>query len=163
MSSVSGRKWQQWINSFLQSGSPPFLMAKCQHLKLASRMHKMRIFKCNFAKFSRGHGPGPPKMVVPLALPLKLICDVTRLWRNLAPLGNFLRTPLFFPILFPCRESVDHWCRKWGFACTFKRCDLSKIREKISRISGTEVLTYFNNINEIIVFCYWTYKWKFLV
>ena len=45
---------------------------------------KIRIFRCNFAKFSRGHAPGPPRMVVPSVLPLKLICDVTRLWRNLA-------------------------------------------------------------------------------
>jgi len=47
------------------------------------------IFKCNFAKFSRGHAHGPSRVVG-----LRLICDVTRLWRNLAPLGNFLRTPL---------------------------------------------------------------------
>ena len=46
---------------------------------------KMRIFRCNFAKFSRGHVPRPPRMVVPSALPLKLICDVTQLWRNLPP------------------------------------------------------------------------------
>jgi len=45
----------------------------------------MRIFRCNFAKFSRGHPPDPRRMVVPSALPLRLICDVTRLWRNLAP------------------------------------------------------------------------------
>jgi len=31
-----------------------------------------RIFWCNFAKFSRGHAPGPPRTVV-----LKFICDVT--------------------------------------------------------------------------------------
>ena len=29
--------------------------------------------------------PDPPRMVVPSALPLKLICGVTRLWRNFAP------------------------------------------------------------------------------
>jgi len=33
-------------------------------------------------------------MVVPSALLQKLICDVTRFWRNFGPLGNFLRTPL---------------------------------------------------------------------
>jgi len=33
-------------------------------------------------------------MIVRLTLPLKLIGDVTRLWRNFAPPGNFLRTPL---------------------------------------------------------------------
>jgi len=39
--------------------------------------------------------PDAPRMVVPSALPLKLICDVTRLWRNFGlPLGNVLRTPL---------------------------------------------------------------------
>jgi len=42
----------------------------------------MRIFRRNFAKFSRGHAPGPPRMVVPSALPPKLICDITRLWRH---------------------------------------------------------------------------------
>jgi len=61
---------------------------------------KMRIFRCNFAKFSQGHLPGPPRMVVPSALPPKMICDVTRLRRHTIvvklgpPLGNFLRTPL---------------------------------------------------------------------
>jgi len=60
----------------------------------------MRIFRCNFVKFSQGHDPGPPRMVVPSALPLKLIYDVTRLWHHTfvtklgRPLGNFLRTPL---------------------------------------------------------------------
>jgi len=55
----------------------------------------MRTFRCNFAKFFRGHAQGPQKMGVPLALPLKLICDVTRLWRNFGQsLENFLRTPL---------------------------------------------------------------------
>jgi len=44
--------------------------------------------------FPGGMPPDPPIMVVPSALPLKFICDVTRLWRNFAPLGNFLRTPL---------------------------------------------------------------------
>ena len=33
--------------------------------------------------------PDPPRMVVPSALPLKLICDVTRLWRNFAPPRKF--------------------------------------------------------------------------
>jgi len=41
--------------------------------------------------FPRGMSPDAPRMVMPSALPLKLICDVTRFWRNLAPLGNFLR------------------------------------------------------------------------
>ena len=39
--------------------------------------------------FPGGMRLDPTRMVV-----LKLICDVTRLWQNLAPLGNFLRTPL---------------------------------------------------------------------
>ena len=37
--------------------------------------------KCVFL----GVTPGTPRMVVPSALPLKLICNVTRLWRNLPP------------------------------------------------------------------------------
>jgi len=45
----------------------------------------MRIFSCNFANFFRGHAPVHPRMVVPSALPLKLIRDVTRFWRNFAP------------------------------------------------------------------------------
>jgi len=53
----------------------------------------MRIFRCNFAKFSWWHAPGPSRMVVPSALPLKLVCDVVPLWRNLTLLGNFLRRP----------------------------------------------------------------------
>ena len=42
---------------------------------------KMRIFRCNFGKFSQGHAPGP--------LPPKLICAVTRLWRNFDPSQKF--------------------------------------------------------------------------
>ena len=34
--------------------------------------------------FPGGMPPYPPRIVVPSALPLKLICDVTRVWRNLA-------------------------------------------------------------------------------
>jgi len=37
----------------------------------------MRIFRCNFAKFSQEHALVPPTMVVPSVLPLKLICDET--------------------------------------------------------------------------------------
>ena len=63
-------------------------------LKLASRMHEMRIFGCNFAKFSRGMLPGHPGMVVPSALSIKLICDVTIVTQLWPLLGNFLRKPL---------------------------------------------------------------------
>ena len=48
----------------------------------------MHIFRCNFAKVFLGMLPDHPVVVVPSALS-KLICDKT-----LAPLGNFLRTPL---------------------------------------------------------------------
>jgi len=54
----------------------------------------MRIFRCNFAKFSREHAPGPPGMVVPSALPLKLFVTSHDCDETLPPLGNFLRTPL---------------------------------------------------------------------
>ena len=50
---------------------------------------KMRTFRCNFAKFSRQHAPGPPRIVVPSALTLKLICDVTRLWQNFDPPSEY--------------------------------------------------------------------------
>ena len=50
---------------------------------------KMRLFRCNFAKFYWGMPPDPPIMVAPSALP-KLICDVTRLWQNFgAPSETF--------------------------------------------------------------------------
>jgi len=39
--------------------------------------------------FPGGMPPDPPRMVVSSALPLKLICDVTRLWWNLAPSRKF--------------------------------------------------------------------------
>ena len=39
--------------------------------------------------FPGGTPPDPPRMVVSSALPLKLICDVTRLWRNLPPPQKF--------------------------------------------------------------------------
>ena len=64
-------------------------LVKALYWKLLPECTKMRIFRCNFAKFSRGHAPGPPIMAVPSALPLKLICDVTRLWRNLAAPRKF--------------------------------------------------------------------------
>ena len=35
----------------------------------------MRIFRCNFAIFSRDMPPDHPRMVVPSALTIKLICD----------------------------------------------------------------------------------------
>jgi len=38
-------------------------------------MHKNAYFRCNFAKFSRGMPPDPPRMVVPSALPHD--CDET--------------------------------------------------------------------------------------
>jgi len=49
----------------------------------------MHIFRSNLARFSRGHASGPPRMVVPSALHLKLICDVTGLGRNFAPPRKF--------------------------------------------------------------------------
>ena len=60
-------------------------LVKALYQNLLPECTKMCLFRCNLAKLSRGHAPGPPRMVVPSALPLKLICDVTRLWRNLAP------------------------------------------------------------------------------
>jgi len=48
----------------------------------------MRIFRCKFAKLSREHAPGPTSPKVDL-------------WRNLDPLGNFLRTPVIARI---CKE-----------------------------------------------------------
>ena len=71
-------------------------------LKLASRMHENAFFRCNFAKFFWGMPPDYPRMAVPSALPIKLICDET-----LAPLENFLRAPLV--ACFACinRELVD--------------------------------------------------------
>jgi len=49
-------------------------------LKLASRMHKMRIFSVILQNFPGGMNSDLPTVVVPSALPLKLICDVTRFW-----------------------------------------------------------------------------------
>jgi len=65
----------------------------------------MRIFRCNFAKFTWEHAPGPLRMVVPSALPLKLICDET-----LPPLGNFLRTPLHSTT--PVRVARHTFCQE---------------------------------------------------
>jgi len=44
----------------------------------------MRIFGVILQTFPGGMPPDPPGMVV-----LKLICDVTRFWRNLAPSREF--------------------------------------------------------------------------
>jgi len=50
--------------------------------------------------FPEGMSPDTPRMVVPLALSLKLICNVTWLWRHaivaklVQTLGNFQHTPL---------------------------------------------------------------------
>jgi len=49
-------------------------------LKLASRMHKMHIFSVILQNFPGGMNSDLPRVVVPSALPLKLICDVTRFW-----------------------------------------------------------------------------------
>ena len=61
--------------------------------------------------------PDFPRVVVPSALPLKLICDVTRLCQNLTPLGNFLRTPLFVVHCLISAETtalpVDIWLASW--------------------------------------------------
>ena len=46
---------------------------------------QMRILGVILKNFPRGMPPDPPRMVVPSALPLKLICDVTRLLRNFGP------------------------------------------------------------------------------
>jgi len=45
----------------------------------------MRILGVILQNFPGGLSPDLPSMVVPSALPLKLICDVTRLWRIFAP------------------------------------------------------------------------------
>ena len=63
-------------------------IVKALYWNLLSKCTKMRIFKSNFAKFSCGHAPGSHRIVVPSALPLKLICDVTRLWRHFNTLSE---------------------------------------------------------------------------
>ena len=71
------------------------------------------IFLQNFPKGM----PPTPRMVVPSALPLKLIFDVTWLWRHTTvtktwvPLGNFLRTPLAVANHFLC--SCVAWLHLW--------------------------------------------------
>jgi len=59
-------------------------LVKALYYNLLPECTKMRILRCTFAKSSRQHAPGDPRMVVPSALSLKLIGDVTRLWRNFA-------------------------------------------------------------------------------
>ena len=47
----------------------------------------------------------------PWVLPLKYVCDVTRLWQNLAPLGNFLCTPL-------CKSDMHVRPMRFSISCT---------------------------------------------
>ena len=103
--------------------------------------------------FPGSMSPPPPRMVVPSALPLKLICDVTRLWRNLvSPLGNFLRTPLItvvHQILFKsvCAkiepEKSSHEARatwivttSYDFKCTMAGNDIAHGTESNSPSKG---------------------------
>jgi len=58
-----------------------------------------------------------PRMVVPSALLLKLICDVTRLWRNLPPLGNFLRTPLAISVNFFLKTARNWFLFSFLYLC----------------------------------------------
>ena len=61
---------------------------KALYWNLFPECTKMRILGVILQNFTGGIPPDP-------LLPLKLICDVTRLWRNFAPLlENFLRMPL---------------------------------------------------------------------
>ena len=62
---------------------------KALYWNLFPECTKMRILGVILQNFTGDMPPDPPRMVVPMALPLKLICDVTRLWRHFAPLRKF--------------------------------------------------------------------------
>jgi len=69
---------------------PPPQTLKIKNVKtVLSKTCFQNAQKCVFLgvilqNFPGGMRPDLPRIVVPSALPLKLICDVTRLWRNLA-------------------------------------------------------------------------------
>jgi len=72
------------------------------------------VQKCVFLgvilqNFPGGMSPDSPKMVVPLALPVKLICD--EIW---PPFGNCLRSPLM-------KANCELWtyCRQFFSCSTF--------------------------------------------
>jgi len=60
-------------------------LEKALYWNLLPECRKRCSFRCNFAKFSRGHTSRSAGLVVPSALPLKLLCDVTQMWWNFAP------------------------------------------------------------------------------
>jgi len=95
--------------------SPPpqtLKIKKCKNsivLNLLPECTKMRIFRCNFAKFSRGHAPGTLECSCLRYFPYSCFVIVTKLG---LPLGNFLRTPLVVPesvyddVVYICMESA---------------------------------------------------------
>ena len=74
--------------------TPQILKTKKNVKTVLSKNCFQNAQKCVFLgvilqSFPRGMPPEPPRMVVPSALPLKLICDVTRLWWHLSPPRKF--------------------------------------------------------------------------
>ena len=63
-------------------------------------MHKNAyLFRCNFATFSRGHASGPPTIVVPSSLPLKLIWYITHCDETLHTPWEIFRVRNYFDLI----------------------------------------------------------------
>jgi len=69
----------------------------------------MRILGVILQNFPGGMPPDPPRMIVPLALPLKLICDITRLWRNFAPISEIYCVRHWIHWIFTVRKGQQDY------------------------------------------------------
>jgi len=99
--------WKHIHTSVWRGATVPWPPSEPKNKKCINSMHIFRgecallgvicvFLSAILQNFPEGMPPYPPRMVG-----LKLICDVTRLWRNLPPLGNFLRAPLHIQPFFP--------------------------------------------------------------
>jgi len=87
-----------WMTHTLAYGGGPVCHGPAQTLKIKKFINSMRIFRCNLRIFGvicvffgvilQNYSGGMPRDPLRVVV-LKLICDVTRLWRNLIPPREF--------------------------------------------------------------------------
>ena len=122
-------------------------LVKALYQNLFPECTKMRIFRCNFATVSRGHAPGPPRMVVPSALPLNWFVTSHDCDETLPPFGNILRTPLHVPVLLS-----DVITPVWP------KVPRSKLRNRNNQFCGC--IWYENDLRNVPLFSQKLCLWK---